>query len=40
MSDREGKIRQRAYHMWEAEGRPHGRAEADRATGNRRRAKG
>jgi hypothetical protein len=27
MTDREQQIRQRAYYMWEAEGRPHGRAE-------------
>ena len=26
MSDREEELRQRAYYMWEAEGRPEGRA--------------
>jgi DUF2934 family protein len=28
MSDREHRIRQRAYHFWEQEGRPDGRAHA------------
>ena len=27
MNDREQQVRERAYYMWEAEGRPHGRAE-------------
>ena len=27
MTDREQQVRERAYYMWEAEGRPHGRAE-------------
>jgi hypothetical protein len=27
MTDREEKIRQRAYSIWEAEGHPHGRAD-------------
>ena len=27
MSDRERQVRERAYFMWEAEGRPEGRAE-------------
>ena len=27
MNDREQQVRERAYYIWEAEGRPHGRAE-------------
>jgi Protein of unknown function (DUF2934) len=27
MNDREQQVRERAYYMWEAEGRPQGRAE-------------
>ena len=27
MTDREQQVRERAYYMWEAEGRPHGRAD-------------
>jgi hypothetical protein len=27
MNDREQQVRERAYYMWEVEGRPHGRAE-------------
>jgi hypothetical protein len=27
MNDRERQVRERAYYMWEAEGRPDGRAE-------------
>jgi hypothetical protein len=27
MSDRERQVRECAYYLWEAEGRPHGRAE-------------
>ena len=27
MNDREQQVRERAYYLWEAEGRPHGRAE-------------
>jgi hypothetical protein len=27
MNDREQQVRECAYYMWEAEGRPHGRAE-------------
>ncbi|MDO9710609.1 DUF2934 domain-containing protein [Paracraurococcus lichenis] len=27
-TDREQRVRERAYHLWEAEGRPEGRADA------------